>query len=209
MLKPDMNEIKQHENEKLNIGIDLDGTVTVYDYWLARANTYFGRQIKPEAITVYNIAQILGITSEDYASFYRLNGENVHRESAIRPDAARVIHALRPQHRIHYISARDPYLWRVSMEWLTRHDLPLDSLSLLGSPHKSGRAQELACDIFIEDSLENALELAQDGIRVLLIDCPYNQGLLPQGITRVASWAQVEQAILVRQPWIDRSSRSA
>lgn len=189
-----MNDFYRKSN-KLNIGIDLDGTVTAYDYWLRRANKFFGRSIRPEEISDYSITQVLGITREDFMSFYRLHGEALHRDAEIRPEAARVITKMAAQCHIHYISAREPILWRVSMEWLIEHRLPIDSLSLLGSPHKLRRAQELGCDLFFEDSLDNALELANSGILVLMIDCPYNQGPLPRGIVRVKDWSQVDWTI--------------
>lgn len=50
-------------------------------------------------------------------------------------------------------------------------------------------------DLFIEDRYENALQLAQAGFEVLLIDCHYNQGDLPSNVTRVKHWIQIEKLI--------------
>ena len=83
----------------------------------------------------------------------------------------------------------------VTTKWFANHRIPMHSLSLLGSHNKVGKANDLSCDIFIEDRYENAIQLAMAGFEVLLIDCYYNRGHLPSNVTRVRSWFEIENII--------------
>ena len=51
---------------KLNICIDIDGTITEPYYWLELANEYFGKNIKPYEVTKYEIHEVLNMPREDY-----------------------------------------------------------------------------------------------------------------------------------------------
>ena len=181
-----------------NIGIDIDGTITEPYYWLPRANRYFNTQVKAREIKEYDIHKVLGIKLEEYDEFYRIYGKTLHQEAGIRAGAREVINRLYMQYRIHIISAREAKMQEVTLEWLNRYQIPMDSVSLLGSCEKVPRARALGCDIFIEDKYENAVQLAQAGIEVLLIDSGYNKGELPAGVTRVRTWSQIEKVITSR-----------
>lgn len=176
---------------KLNLCIDIDGTVTEPYYWLERANRYFDRQLQPEDITAYEIHKMLDIEEDDYHEFYDLYGKLLHRESKARFGASEAIQGLYHQHRIHFVTAREEMMRETSIEWLERHQMPMDSISLLGSHYKVEKARELNSDLFIEDCYGNALQLAQAGFEVLLIDCSYNKGPLPQNVTRVKTWSEI------------------
>lgn len=177
--------------KKLNLCIDIDGTVTEPYYWLERANRYFDRQLQPEDITAYEIHKMLDIEEDDYHEFYDLYGKLLHRESKARFGASEAIQDLYHQHRIHFVTAREEKMRETSIEWLERHQMPMDSISLLGSHYKVAKARELNSDLFIEDCYNNALQLAQAGFEVLLIDCSYNKGPLPQNVTRVKTWSEI------------------
>ncbi len=81
-------------NRPLTIGIDIDATITEAYYWIPYANAYFGRSIKPEQVTDYEIHRVLGISEEEYLEFYDRLGEILHKESSIRTSAATVLKQL-------------------------------------------------------------------------------------------------------------------
>ncbi|HSP47153.1 MAG TPA: hypothetical protein VLN47_03650 [Clostridiaceae bacterium] len=184
--------------KSLSLCIDIDGTVTEPYYWLERANAYFGSSLLPEHVTQYEIHKLLGVEPEVYLDFYEHNGIYLHSEAEIRLGAREVISSLYDNHIIHFVTAREEKMTDVSVQWLNRHQIPMDSITHLGSHHKVEKAVELQADLFIEDSLENALELAASGFHVLLIDCTYNKGLLPHNVLRVSNWFQIERFIDVR-----------
>ena len=183
---------KEGKNLKeLNLCIDIDGTVTEPYYWLERANRFFDRQLKPEDITVYEIHRVLDVGEDDYNEFYDIYGKLLHKESKARFGASEMIRRLYQNHKIHFVTAREEKMRETSIEWLASYHIPLDSITLLGSHYKVEKARELESDLFIEDSYSNALQLAQAGFDVLLIDCTYNRGPLPQNVIRVRNWFEI------------------
>jgi len=179
----------------LNICIDIDGTVTDPYYWLSDANRYFNRRVGIQDITCYDIKKVMRIDKDAYDEFYHLYGEDIHWKSAARPGTKEVINRLSLMHHIHFVSARGKNLTDMSRDWLKQEGIPSDSVSLLGSSYKVKAAQNLNCDLFIEDCLSNALELAQAKFNVLLVDCNYNRAILPPQISRVYNWSQIESYI--------------
>lgn len=180
---------------KLNLCIDIDGTITEPFYWLEKANKYFGTNIEPFEVTTYEIDQVLNVPREDYLKFYETHGAQMHANADIREDAKQILWKLHRQHKIFYVSAREYYLKAVTKEWFFRHNLPKGQLHLLGTHYKIDKAKELNCHIFIEDRYENAIQLANEGFQVLLIDCFYNRSPLIPKITRVFSWRDIYEAI--------------
>lgn len=177
--------------QKLNLCVDIDGTVTEPYYWLERANRYFGKEVKSEEVAVYECHKALGVGEDDFSEFYDLYGKLLHSESEARFGASEIIKKLYDRHFIHFVTAREEKMRDVSIEWLNRHQMPMDSISLLGSHYKIEKAKELKSDLFIEDCYNNAVQLAQAGLDVLLIDCAYNKGPLPPNVIRVNNWFEI------------------
>lgn len=182
--------------KKLSLCIDIDGTVTEPYYWIERANEYFNTSIKPKDVKCYEVHKVLGIKDEEYIDFYEKYGELLHKEAKTRRGATQVINRLYNNHLIHFVTAREAKMKEISSEWLNKHNIPMDTISLLGSHNKVNKAIELNCDIFIEDRYENAIQLSEAGFEVMLIDCNYNKGILHNNIHRVKNWYQIEQFIL-------------
>lgn len=181
--------------KKLNLGIDIDGTVTEANYWLPRANRFFKTKVEPKDVKQYEIHEVLGIKKGMYDEFYNLFGKLLHKEAKARTGASEVLNTLSREHSIHFVTAREEKMRDVSLEWLERHQIPVDSIVLLGSYDKVDEARKLKCDIFIEDSLQNAAMLSEAGFPVLLMDCSYNKGALPKGIIRVNNWYQIGRIV--------------
>ncbi len=180
----------------LTVGIDIDATLTEPYYWLPWTNAHFGLNQKPEDITSYDLAESLGITEEEYRQFYDQYGEAIHEFSPVRKEAPDILQRLALNHQLYYVTARHPKMKQVTKNWLDRHDIPGEGLHLLGSHNKVEKAQELECDLFVEDRYENARAIAETGVDVLLMDCTYNRGLemLPN-MKRVENWHQVQDVI--------------
>jgi uncharacterized protein len=188
-------EIANVNESILNICIDLDGTVTEPYYWLRWANDYFQRDILPKDVTIYQIHTLLEIEEAEYLRFYDLYGEWMHLASGMREGADAVIRDLHKNHRIHFVTARAEKMRDVSLAWLRSYQIPLHSIHYLGGPDKVNKARDLACDLFIEDSYANAVQLAAAGFLVVLINCSYNQGPLPGRVIRVQGWMQIDSIV--------------
>ncbi len=179
----------------INICIDIDGTVTEPGDWLPLANYYFKKELEAKDITIYEIYRLLEIEEEEYNRFYEQYGEWTHKEAKIRSDVKDVINKWYDKYMIHFITAREERMRAVTLEWLEKNQIPMDSITLLGNTNKVQQAKIAGCDIFIEDRYENAIQLAEAGFEVLLIDCGYNKGDLPDKVTRVRNWEQIDHII--------------
>ena len=180
---------------KLNLCIDIDGTITGAYYWLDIANRYFEKNIKPSEVKVYDIHEVLKVPRQVYLKFYEMYGEEIHTQADLRQNAKEVLWKLNQKHNLYYITAREKRLEEVTKGWFHRNALPQGELYLLGSHYKVNQAKKLSCDIFIEDRYENAIQLALAGFEVLLMDCNYNRLPLIPGITRVYNWKEVYKVI--------------
>lgn len=181
---------------RLNLCIDIDGTVTTPYYWLKYANNYFNTNLKYEDITEYEIHKVLGVDEEAYLEFYNNFGKEIHARAKLRSRARRVLCKLSNLHKIYYVTAREKKMTDVTYSWISKKMLPSDGIHIMGSHYKVDKARELNCDIFIEDRYENALELSQAGFKVLLIDCNYNRLPIPKEVTRVKDWDEIYEEIV-------------
>lgn len=181
---------------KLNICIDIDGTITEPYYWLPIVNAYFQKNVLEEEITQYSIPDVMGISREDYQDFYDHHKFHMHRSPRLRPYVSYYIQALYLEHNIHFVTAREKELEFITVSYLNQYMLPYDSLHVTGSSNKVPQASNLECDVFVEDSLENALLLAEAGFRVLLLNTGYNQcENLPRRVSRVYDWEEISDKI--------------
>ena len=105
------------------------------------------------------------------------------------------IDELYKDNNLFFVTARNYSLTQITQDWLKKQQLSQIPLYSLGTDNKLHKANELKCDIFIEDHPNNALNLANGGIKVILIDCNYNKGVEHQNITRVSSWKEIKDVI--------------
>ncbi|MCD5414858.1 MAG: hypothetical protein LR001_07655 [Clostridiales bacterium] len=180
---------------RLNLCVDIDGTITIPYYWLKYANKFFGTNLKPTDITEYDIDKVLNISAENYWEFYEIHGSEMHEKARARKGAKKNLLKLAENNNIHYVTARNSKMHEVTSEWIRKREFPKTSLHLLGSHNKVLKATELECDIFIEDRYENAVEIAEAGFQVLLVDCYYNRYTLPNRITRVKNWLEIYDTV--------------
>lgn len=110
------------------------------------------------------------------------------------PDAQEAVSALSQKHTLVVISARPDHIHERTREWI--HNQFPNSFSDIHFTTAKGTKKadmciKLGVDVFIEDNPVYAGECAAADIKVLLFDRPWNQGPLPDGVTRIKSWKQV------------------
>lgn len=180
---------------RLNICIDIDGTITDSYYWLSFCNEYFNTCLTEEDVTSHSIREVLGVDEEQFVEFYKKNKLKFHSNQTVRNDAGPVIRDLNRLHNIYFVTARDAGLTMFTHAFLRKNDIPYDRLFVLGTPNKVQKASDLECDIFIEDNYENAVQLSEAGYPVILIDACYNRKPLNESITRVWNWDEAGEII--------------
>ncbi|MGG1663412.1 hypothetical protein [Brevibacillus sp. NRS-1366] len=180
----------------LTIGIDIDGTVTSPSSIVPLMNESFGKDLRYEDCYEYNLANVYNITDAEFDDWLDQNGGRLYDESPVHGNADQILRKWHSQFRLVYISARDARHRDVTLNWFSRFDIPFHEIDLVGSHDKLAAARKWQVDLFMEDRLENALQLSEAlQIPVLLFDTPYNQGTLPKLVHRVTSWDDVQEKV--------------
>ncbi|WP_421617655.1 5' nucleotidase, NT5C type [Brevibacillus sp. TJ4] len=183
------------------IGIDIDGTVTSPSSIVPLMNECFGKDLRYEDCYEYNLANVYKITDEEFADWLDKYGERLYDEAPVHGTADQVLRHWFSLYKLVYISAREERHIQVTENWFRRHDIPHHAIDLVGTHDKLAAAQKWQVDLFLEDRLENALQLSTElGIPVFLFDTPYNQGSLPDLIHRVTSWDEVRDKVKLLFP---------
>ncbi len=184
---------------RYRLGIDIDGTVTCPTALVPYLQQSFNKDLRYEDITAYDLGIVLGRSPEEMKQWFIKHQEEIYINSPIAKGAADVLRRWSEQHELYYISARFNYLDKITEQWFVEHNIPFHHIELTGSHDKIAAARKLEVNMFLEDKLDNALELNHElNIPVILFDTPYNQAELPDGIFRVKSWLEVD-AILNQQ----------
>lgn len=181
--------------KNLNICIDIDGTITDPYYWLSYANDYFNLNVTEDEVTEYAIHKVLKVEEDDYLKFYDDSKVEIHSKQPLRKDVKEVLDILHQYNNLYFVTAREKSLEILTVSYLLGKEIPFDEVFVLGTHNKVPKAIELNCDVFIEDSYENALLLSEYGFKVLLLDTNYNKLPLTSNITRVDNWNEILQII--------------
>jgi uncharacterized protein len=176
----------------LTIGIDIDGTVTSPSNIVPLMNESFGRNLRYEDCLEYNLANVYNITDEEFSIWLDQYGERLYDEATVHGTADQILRSWYQEHKLIYISAREDRHRDVTLNWFSRYQIPYHEVELIGSHDKLSAARSWEVDLFLEDRLENALQLSEAlEIPIFLFDTPYNQGTLPDLIHRVSTWEEV------------------
>ncbi len=147
----------------------------------------------------------------------KLYGGTFFSELDIYEDCPAVLERLvQAGHELYFITARNEARRPVTETWLREKGILGHAKAVHLKPHGEFRpdhprgrydpdssaayklrlAQELELDRFCEDDVVIARTLAENGVRVLLFDQPWNRELAHERITRVRGWAEVGELLL-------------
>lgn len=184
------------------VGTDMDEVLAdlvtpILDYH----NLKYGTNLSREDVYSYNFWEVRGGTREQairkVCDFYR--SEDFKHIKPVT-GSQEVTKLLCERHKLVVITSRPNDIYDETMRWINQYfpDRFLEVhctnqyTGMDSSKRKSDVCLELKVDVMIEDSLEHAKECASYGVRVLLLDCPWNQSNdLPPRITRVKSWEEI------------------
>lgn len=189
----------------MKIGIDFDDVIADTIEMVARQhNEQYGTQFTREDFHVYDWHVIWGGTREEGIrkadTFFE---KDQVKEIAPLKGVAEGLAALKAQgHELYIITGRSKRNVAETERWLEHHFLnvfksvhyahfyTLDENAVKRS--KLEICRELGVDLMLDDNLETALELADAGMKVILFDQPWNRNVaLPEGVTRVKGWEEV------------------
>lgn len=180
----------------MRIGVDIDGVIAdTFPLLVQELNAYFAVRFELKHVYDYDIYNVYGITPEEVDQFNRDKGNILIEDPLPLEGAIYYLNLLSKEHIISLVSARSDRYYKQTEKWLQQYSISYDHLLLLGQHDKREICTRLAVDLFIEDSLKNALQLSGCGIPVILLDAPYNQGCLPEGVVRRYNWEEIYRTV--------------
>lgn len=186
-MKPDKN---------LTIGIDIDGTVTCPSSLLPYLNQAFGKNLSLDDCREYDLANVYGVPASEMDKWFAQNSDMLCRVAPVHGEADLILREWYQRHNLIYISARHEMDWDATLHWFQLRDIPYHHIELIGSHNKVEAANRWKVDMFIEDRLENAIQLSEElNIPVYLFDTPYNQAKLSDWVHRIYNWRELEKAV--------------
>lgn len=180
---------------RLNICIDIDGTITSPYHFIPYLNEMYNRSLSDEECNTHDWSSLYGVDMETMLKEFHDKYMHSYGEAEIVEYAKEIIEKLKNQHQLYFVTARSEILKEVTVEWLNAKGFSDIEIYLLGSDYKINKAKELECHIFIEDNPSNAAQLAEEGFKVILIDNNYNKNIEHKNITRVNNWKDIENII--------------
>lgn len=179
----------------MRIGVDIDGVISdSYPAWLQQLNRHFGKNIT--VIEDYEMHLVFDVPHEDMSDFFVHNMEQVFMQpKPVAGARAGIEELIAAGHEIIYVTARTPEEEEITLRWLTKHEIPHEQVLFTGLKSKLSLVESWGMDVFIEDYMVNASEIASIGVPVFLLNTSYNQGKLPAGVVRCDDWADILEGI--------------
>lgn len=184
--------------DKLNICIDIDGTITSPYHFLPYLNSMYNRELTEDDFITLDWKELYGEDIEDLLSKFHNEYIHAYTEAEVVEGAKDIITELNQNNNLYFVTARNESLTDITTNWLNQSGFSDIEVYLLGSDYKIEKAQELGCNLFIEDNPWNAIQIANVGIDVILIDANYNKDTEHERITRVKDWNQIKELIQSR-----------
>jgi len=188
----------------LNIGIDIDDTLTDIRDELKQAAMEYAQQLGKEINLEYvedknngNVyQQKYGFNCEELKYFLKNIQEEITKKAKPREDAVEIIKKLRKDgHKIYIITARDdefhddPYL--LSKNWLDKNNIEYDKL-IVNARDKAKICIQENIDLFIDDQLANCIKMSNENINVIRIT---NYKEKYGNIVNKANWKEIYKYI--------------
>ena len=184
----------------MKIGIDLDDVVFEFTRdFLREGNKFFKKNLSFEDIHNYNFKEHFEVTLEEVLSFLEnlvKNGFCINH--SLCEGAKDSIFTLAEKHKILFITSR--VFKSGTEESLNKHFQGINYKLIFSSnsyaktlgKSKGDICLEEGVSILIEDSKEYAEECASKGIKVFLIDKPWNKNYIgSKNIIKVKNWKEV------------------
>lgn len=182
------------------IGVDIDGIIAETDSaFRKRMSEVFKRDFPRNKVTEFNYEKCFNLEFNETTKFYSLFLDeklwlNINLIRGARPALTK----LKRSHSIILITGRPIEIKNTTEKWLNRKKIPFDKLHFMQGQQKNevARLNGYKFSLFIEDHPDYALQMAEDGVKVILMDYPWNQKLTEHpGITRTKNWKEINQVL--------------
>ncbi|MBD3170049.1 MAG: hypothetical protein GF307_11240 [candidate division Zixibacteria bacterium] len=188
------------ENERLIIGVDIDGVIVdfISEFIKAYHKRYPRfRKIKKEMIARHNIGSIIGLFDEEIIDL--IEHTTLFHELPLIEGADITLTKLAEENDIYICTARPEHHRERTIDMLSQYNIPYKKLIFRGRNKKlEVILKELPrFDIFIEDNIAEAIHLSKLVKRVLVFRQPWNDNCLNvrKTLKYVSSWDEIYEAI--------------
>lgn len=188
------------------IYVDLDDVISrTTDTYSAIIEQEFGRQVRFEDLTCFDLKVSFKLTDREYHHFFdRIHQPDILMNFDPVPGAKEMMARWTDAgHGVDIVTGRPPSARETSLAWLDRQKIAFSKFIMVDKYSRSGddhpgvisKTQLMArpYDLAVEDSLDTALFLAEHmDVPVLLYDRPWNgRPVTHPNIIRVGSWRQI------------------
>lgn len=182
----------------MKIGIDFDDVIVNFvDRLMDFYYTKYGKKVNIDEIEIFNWGIYWGVSREEATK--RVDEFHETHDVKILPALDNAIYSLQKlmdKNEVFIITGR-PIRFGYKIEsWLEYHLKRKLRIIHAGEWHKGQAAtkaeicKELKIPVLIEDSGETAVDCAENGIKVLLFDKPWNKKFSHKNIIRVQGWKE-------------------
>lgn len=183
--------------KQLNIGIDIDDTITnTFDYLMPYVADFFNMEL--DYLKEYNISYttLKDDMKEKELELARTVYDNVVLDAPLKEDAYEYLNKLKNDgHKLYFITARTNEVYKdakgITTEYLNKHNIPYDEV--ICTRDKATACKENNIDLFIDDSINHCTKVNKEGIEVLLFNCKSNKHF--DGFRKVYNWKEVLEYI--------------
>ncbi len=178
----------------MNIALDIDGVIIDF---VRSFNTVVKKRLaydlKYEDLYCHDIGQVLGIPKSHVNQLLKETLENNHFD--LIDQAKESIDYLKDHHYVFLITGRDECYRERTIELLSEHDIHYEELYF--SRYLEKHHVKVPFDVFVEDSVEEAVSLSQKGSTILLMNHPWNAKTLniKNLFKRVDNWEDILKEI--------------
>jgi len=184
------------------IFIDLDEVLCNFiEKFLLFHNRIKNTNFKFEQVKEYHMNKLWGVSREEIVKELKEYYDSKEFENlSIIPGAKKAIDILSKNNELIIITARPNFLKEKTEIWINKNfpnkfsTIYLTNEGTHNEPteKKVDLCLKLGIKLVIEDSLENAIDCAKAGMKVFLLNKPWNQcENLPENINRVYSWEEI------------------
>ena len=195
----------QNRSKKV-IAVDIDEVLADFiSYFVYFHNLMYKTSTDREDVKKYYLHEVFQTDREEmtirYLEFKALH--LIERLKPVKGSLSGIKELIKKGFEPHLVTARPQVIETETRRWLDIHfkgiNLPVHfTHTTNGGPQKKKSAicREIGAKILIDDHIDNALDCAQNGITVYLLDAPWNErGSLPPYIIRVKSWKEIIKLI--------------
>jgi uncharacterized HAD superfamily protein len=180
-----------------SVGVDLDGVIADIVTQLVRfSRNEYDLRLVPSEFRSENIETCTPIKAEQLRKLF-CEPKFFQTMRAIQGARRSLMQLIAQGYAVHIVTDRFwyPQIQDDTRKWLSNRMIRVNSLVFANKTEKQSVARNLEIGWFIEDQRSNA-NLLSDVCRVLLIDQPYNQGLLALDVLRVKTLQQAVDAVV-------------